>query len=128
MPVLDPRLKSLCNDANAVDGLLFGPDFQKLLREVTENIPRSTVVNWCSPGLLQGYCRMPYIFTKVLKVPLGVLRSHSVQAVIYLDDIFLTQPSRVRLQENIHLTVFLLEQLAFTLNVWKRVLAPVQEI
>ncbi|GFS13643.1 hypothetical protein ElyMa_006727200 [Elysia marginata] len=48
--VLDPRFKSLCNDASASDGLLFGPDFQKLLREVTEN----SKISPFAPGVLKN--------------------------------------------------------------------------
>ncbi|GFR90208.1 reverse transcriptase/ribonuclease h/methyltransferase [Elysia marginata] len=48
--VLDPRFKSLRNDASASDGLLFGPDFQKLLREVTEN----SKISPFAPGVLKN--------------------------------------------------------------------------
>ncbi|GFS21477.1 hypothetical protein ElyMa_006925900 [Elysia marginata] len=48
--VLDSRFKSLCNDASASGGLLFGPDLQKLLREVTENSKISTF----APGVLKN--------------------------------------------------------------------------
>ncbi|GFS10531.1 hypothetical protein ElyMa_006648800 [Elysia marginata] len=48
--VLDPRFKSLCNDASSSDGLLFGPDFQKLLREVTEN----SKISPFAPGVLKN--------------------------------------------------------------------------
>ena len=83
---------------------------------------------WEFIGAPQGYCRMPYIFTKVLKVPLGFLRSHSVQSVIYLDDIFLTDSNFDKLKQDIFLTVSLLDRLGFTLNLRKSVLVPVQEI
>ena len=64
----------------------------------------------------------PRIFTKLLKIPVSVLRRITIRMVIYLDDML------VMGQTMEEIVIFLLHHLGFVLNLEKSILNPVQEI
>ena len=66
----------------------------------------------------------PRIFTKLMKVPVSVMRKLNVRLVIYLDDILLMASSREELLMARDTTRFLLQQLGLTLNLKKSELEP----
>ena len=68
----------------------------------------------------------PRIFTKLLKIPMSVLRRINIRIVIYLDDILIMgQTMKVSCPDTV---IFLLQHLGFALNLEKSILNPVQEI
>ena len=77
----------------------------------------------CSPN---GYGPALRMFTKVLKLPFGFLRSQGHQSVIYADDSYLQGHSFEACQENVWVTVHLLQKLGFTIHPDKSILIPTQ--
>ena len=70
----------------------------------------------------------PRIFTKLLKIPIAILRRINIRMIIYLDDKFLMGHSIEEISMCRDTVIFLLQHLGFLIN-WKRsVLTPVQEI
>ena len=70
----------------------------------------------------------PRVFTKLLKVPMAVLRRLNILIIIYIDDMLVIGRS---FQETVmarDTIVFLLQHLGFLLNLEKSVLTPCQEI
>ena len=66
----------------------------------------------------------PRVFTKVLKVPISVLRRLNIRLLIYLDDRILMAQSLTEIKIARDTTIFLLEQLGFIVNLKKSVLNP----
>ena len=75
-----------------------------------------------------GYGPALRMFTKVLKQPLGYLRSLGHQSVVYVDDSYLQGHSFEACQENVSVTVNLLQKLGFTIHRDKSILIPTQII
>lgn len=69
--------------------------------------------------LVFGLNVAPYVFTKLLKPVISLLRESGLYSVIYLDDILLLSTSYLKCLENFKLTRILLENLGFLLN-WKK--------
>ena len=70
----------------------------------------------------------PRIFTKLLKVPLTILRRLMIEIVAYLDDLLIiekTMEGAIRARDTV---LFLLRRLSFTINWEKSVLQPTQEV
>ena len=74
-----------------------------------------------------GYAQAPLIFTKLLRLPFGFLRSQGHLSVIYMDDTYLQGDSVSACHHNIDDTVSLLQTLGFNKNGTKSVLTPTQE-
>ena len=70
----------------------------------------------------------PLIFTKLMKVPIALLRRLSIRIIIYLDDMLIMAQSRAELLRHRDTVIFLLQHLGFIINLKKSVLTPVQEI
>lgn len=70
----------------------------------------------------------PFVFTKLMKPVLSVLRSRGHLSVLYLDDFLLLGHSYVRCISNIKDTLGLLESLGFVVNFEKSHLIPSQQI
>ena len=77
----------------------------------------------CLPN---GYSPALRMFTKVLKQPFGYLRSPGHQSVVYVDDSYLQGHSFEACQENVSVTVNLLQKLGFTIHPNKSILIPTQ--
>ena len=70
----------------------------------------------------------PRIFTKLLKIPIAILRRINIRMIIYLDGMLLMGHSIEKTSMCRDTVIFLLQQLGFVMN-WKRsLLTPVQEI
>ena len=70
----------------------------------------------------------PWIFTKILKPVLRILREKGLRSVAYLDDILCLGRTEEECRHNGDLTTRLLSQLGFRINWDKTILDPVQTI
>ena len=70
----------------------------------------------------------PRVFTKILKVPISLLRCLNIRVLIYLDDILLMSQSLERLLVARDTVIFLLQHVGFVINFKKSVMEPVQTI
>ena len=70
----------------------------------------------------------PLIFTKILKVPISLLRRLQIRVIIYLDDMLLMSQTLKELLMNRDTIIFLLTRLRFVINLKKSILVPVQKI
>lgn len=71
-----------------------------------------------------GICTAPYIFTKLMKPVIKLLRSCGFLSSIYLDDIYLTERNYSKCLESVHMTKLLLQSLGFLINEEKSKLTP----
>ena len=69
-----------------------------------------------------------HVFTKLLRLPFGYLRSQGHLPVVYMDDSYLPGDSISSCQTNIANTVSLLQALGFNINRKKLVLTPTQSL
>ena len=74
-----------------------------------------------------GLGAAPRIFSKLLKVPIALLRRLNIRLVIYLDDIFLMGRTEEILMSRDTL-IFLLQHLGFGINLKKSVLKSSQQV
>ena len=70
----------------------------------------------------------PRIFTKLMKVPISILRRLGIRLVIYLDDLLIIASSREQLCEARDTVMFLFFHLGLTINLKKSVLTPSQKL
>ena len=70
----------------------------------------------------------PRISTKLLKIPIAILRRINMGMIIYLDDMLLMGHSIEEISMCRDTVIFLLQHLGFVINWKKSVLTPVQEI
>ena len=70
----------------------------------------------------------PRIFTKLLKVPIALLRRLNIRIIIYLDDMLIMCQSQGELVVAQETLIFLLQHLGFVINQKKSLLTPVQKI
>ena len=82
-------------------------------------------------GILYEFCclcfglsRVLLVFTKLLKVPISLLRKLNVRIIIYLDDILLMASSLEDLMMAINTLIFILQHLGFLINIRKFYLEP----
>ena len=74
-----------------------------------------------------GLSSAPYIFTKLLKVPIKVLRSRGFKNIIYLDDYMSVEHTFDRCHENVKQAKELFISLGFIINYKKSRLIPSQQ-
>ncbi|XP_057294612.1 uncharacterized protein LOC130623139 [Hydractinia symbiolongicarpus] len=70
----------------------------------------------------------PRIFTKLMKIPISILRKINVGVIIYLNDMLLLRQSKEKLFQARDTLIFLLQNLGFVINLPKSILEPVQTI
>jgi len=70
----------------------------------------------------------PLIFTKIMKVPLAILRQMNIILIIYLDDILIISRTRAGLIQSRDTVIFLLQNLGFVINIKKSAFEPTQKI
>ena len=75
-----------------------------------------------------GLSPAPLVFTKLMKIPIALLRKLKVKLIIYLDDILLMAPSKEELEMGRDTLIFILQHLGFVINVKKSVLDPTRTI
>ena len=66
----------------------------------------------------------PFVYTKILKIVVNLLRSRGFTSVIYLDDILIIDKDFYKCQQNIRETINLLESLGFIIRYKKSNLRP----
>lgn len=71
-----------------------------------------------------GIAIAPRVFTKIMKIPIAILRRLGIRLVIYLDDILIMNQSLTGIQSDLSTAVYLLENLGFLVNQEKSVLVP----
>ena len=74
--------------------------------------------------LPNGYCEDPRRFTKLMKVPLSILRKLEIIIAAYIDDLFTQSKSWETCLRNILIIAQLLISLGFHLNLEKSLLDP----
>ena len=70
----------------------------------------------------------PNIFTKILKVPIALLRRLNIKVIIYLDDMIMMASSIEALLTARDTVIYLLQHLGFIINLKKSVLVPTQKM
>ncbi|KZR98940.1 Uncharacterized protein APZ42_005408, partial [Daphnia magna] len=75
-----------------------------------------------------GLASAPRIFTKLLKVPISVLRGSGVRLVIYLDDILIMNENKQGAEKDLNTVLNLFQELGFVINWEKSILVPSQTI
>ena len=89
------------------------------LRSVNKNF--SGELQFCSYFPF-GMSIAPIVFTKLLKIPISLLRSLGIHLIIYLHDILIINHSKEKLIDDYKRTENLLENLSFEINYEKSVL------
>ena len=75
-----------------------------------------------------GMAPAPRLFTKLLKVPISVLRRLLIRLVIYIDDLLLMAQTKEEIIKARDTTLYLLQALGLAINWSKSILAPCQEL
>ena len=75
-----------------------------------------------------GLSVAPYVFTKMMKVPVTYFRRLGIRLVIYLDDILIMSQSQQNIMTDIQIVISVLEGLGFMINHKKSVLSPSHQI
>jgi len=70
----------------------------------------------------------PRLFTKLMKVPISLLRKLNIRVIVYLDDFLVVGKTIQEILKACHTIIFLLQNLGFLINVKKSVLIPSQKI
>ena len=78
--------------------------------------------------LPNGYAQAPLLFTKLLWLPFGSLRSQGHLSVVYMDDSYIQGDSVSSCRRNVSATLSLLQALGFNINERKSVLTPTQSL
>ena len=68
------------------------------------------------------------VFTKLLKPPFSILRSHGYLSVVFADESYLQSYTFSTSEDNVNASVDLLQSLGSAIHLGKSVLAPTQEI
>ena len=92
------------------------PDYQKFLKFKWEKHC------YAFREIANGYSEAMRVFTKLLKLPLSILRKHGYLSIVFADD------SYFQGENNITATVDLLQIFGFKIHPEKSVLVPTQEI
>ena len=70
----------------------------------------------------------PRIFTKIMKVPITLLRRLNIRLIIYLDDMLILGRTIEEAIKNLNTVIYFLEHLGFVINIKKSVTFPTREI
>ena len=75
-----------------------------------------------------GLSCAPWVFTKITKAAVSVLREMGIRLIIYIDDILVMAESETLLKDHIAGIIYLLENLGFVINFPKSLLEPTKTI
>ena len=75
-----------------------------------------------------GLSCAPWVFTKITKAAVSVLREMSIRLIIYIDDILVMAESETLLRDHVAGIIYLLENLGFVINFPKSLLEPTKVI
>ena len=77
---------------------------------------------------LLGLGPAPRIFTKLLKIPIAILRRINIRIIVYLDDMFLMSQTIEGLNMARDTLIFLFQQLGFIINLKRPVLSATPKL
>ena len=98
------------------------PDHRKYLKVICMG------KTWVFNKLPMGYAQSPYIFTKLMKIPLTYLRTEfGYTNAAFIDDLFLLEDTFDFAQQNAFDTVDTVQDLGYTVNVPKSGIKPQQK-
>ncbi|XP_071951900.1 uncharacterized protein [Antedon mediterranea] len=83
---------------------------------------------WQFKALPNGLTSGPRIFTKILKVPMSIIRSIGHEIVAYIDDTLVIAETQSTAKQAVSDTVRMLQQLGFVIHPTKSVLIPTHKI
>ena len=66
----------------------------------------------------------PRIFTKLMKVPMTILRRLNMRLIIYLDDMLIMAKTPEEAKSHLNTIIYLLENLGFVINKKKSAMTP----
>jgi hypothetical protein len=75
-----------------------------------------------------GLSSAPYVFTKLLKPAVAILRRLGIRVVLYLDDMLIMAGSKEEARRHLATAMHLLTALGFIINLNKSVLTPTQKV
>ena len=75
-----------------------------------------------------GLSSAPWVFTKITRPIVTILRTMGLRMIIYIDDVLIMAESEAMAREHTAALIFLLENLGFTINYPKCLLEPTQVI
>ena len=75
-----------------------------------------------------GLSCAPWMFTKVMKPLMTLLRSWGIRIIVYIDDMLVMARTREEAKQHMEVLVFLLEALGFIVNQEKSLPIPAQEL
>ena len=74
-----------------------------------------------------GLCTAPFVFTKLTKPVAAFLRTMGIHIIFYLDDILVIGSSEVECRLNVEMTLKVLREAGFVINLKKSHLIPSQQ-
>ena len=83
---------------------------------------------WQFKALPFGLSSAPYVFTKLMKPVVSILRRLGIRSILYLDDMLIMSRSKEEARRHLATAVELLIALGFIINLKKSVLSPTQEL
>ena len=83
---------------------------------------------WMFKTLPFGLNSAPYIFTKLMKPVIAILRRLGIRAILYLDDLLIMAQSREEAKRHLATALELITALGFIINTKKSITDPAQEI
>ena len=75
-----------------------------------------------------GHALAPYVFTKLLKIPIDFLPRIGTLIIVYVDDTLLIGRTSENIQMYRATVILLLQELGFVINLKKSVMTPSQEM
>ena len=103
------------------------PDHQKYLRFAIR-CPDGTTQSYEFRSLPMGLAISPRVFTKVMKVPVELMRVQRVRVAIYMDDMLIISKSMEQCNHDTKVALDILDQAGFVVNSEKSELQPKQLI
>ena len=97
-----------------------------IARRITELCVLSGKANYQFVCLCFDLATAPLVFTKLMKIPIAVIRRLNGRIIIYLDNILIMARTREELLISRGTLIFLLQNLGFVINFKKSVLDPCQ--
>ena len=96
---------------------------QKLMKIYSFSMRRKFVLCLCF-----GLGRVPLIFTKLLQIPITLIKRNNVRIIIFLDDMLVMVEMLNEVLQAKETLIFLLQNLGFVINSKNSQLIPVKEI
>ena len=75
-----------------------------------------------------GLCTAPYVFSKITKPAVQLLRQMSIHIIIHLDDMLVVSPTESSLAQDLSIILWLFSSLGFVINILKTTVVLSSEI